>query len=237
MVNIKNHSITKAYRLSNYGSDNQDDQERYQLMTFYGNYANNECIISRNKAQNLKFEWKVYFKREENSVNYIEIVLNTNNFYKINTSVSENIITDVFVNNQRECKPKSVTKLDINESLIKYGFVCDLKNSNSDLESLQFYNMMFEDVSNLTINFAVQEITVCELHVYQTYISRSSACGSPDIPLHSNYTTVYTEDKEEQAGIGFSFQCNPGFKLVGNPVINCEFSTMSLIQFFFSIKI
>lgn len=223
MVNIKNHSVTKTYRLSDYGYDNQDDQERYQLMTFYGNYANNECITSRNKVKNLKFEWKVYFKSEEYSVNYIEIVLNTNNFYKINTNISENVITDVFVNNQRECKPKSVTKLDINESLIKYGFICDLKNSNSYLETLEYYNMKYDDVSNLTINFAVQEITVCELHVYQTYMSRLSACGSPDIPLHSNYTIIYTEDEGEPASIGFSFQCNPGFKLVGNPVIIVNF--------------
>jgi len=219
MVDMKNHTITKVYQLTTYNEDYHKDYERYQLMTFYSNYDNNECIRSSNISKNSRLEWKIHFTEEQNFVHYIEIVIHNDHLKSINTSISQNVISDVYVSKHRVCKPKSVTKLDINGNLIRYAFVCELKTLDSNLKPSEFYAIKYEDTPYITIHFAVNQITVCELHVYQTFMSQWSACGSPDVPLYSNYTSVYSEDNDEPVAVGFEFTCHEGFQLEGNSVI------------------
>ena len=199
------------------------------MMTFYGNseQSSNECINSKIKSNVTSIEWRVIFKWTVSQVFYVQIVVFNQNFdNRIDLNKSNSVIKNVYVSQYRECVPQPVESVDISHKLYKYTFFCQIKNKNFNINPEVLNGLRSETMTNITINFALNQLTVCELHISETIPFRSytsGSCGSPDIPLFANYSPVFDAVNGSPIPIGYSFTCDQGFYLEGNSVIFCLF--------------
>ncbi|CAG2174140.1 unnamed protein product [Oppiella nova] len=219
MVNLGNHSVSNIYYSHQlyYTSNYLSEYQKQQQMTFFGQPSTpGECIHSKVKANVTSLEWRLVFKWAIGQVYHVEIVVNTANMnqaldFRKNGSIVR----------QPEGTPEPV---EVNEKLFKYTFVCELRDQSNVQKLEDFAAIRSEELMNVTIDFGVTDVTVCELHVSETlpirYYSRGS-CGSPDIPLYSTYGPVFDETSNGFIPIGYRFTCDNGFRLDGNQVVTC----------------
>ena len=226
LVNIKNHSVTAKQNINYYYSmDAMKDFEKYQKMTFYGNYdqRSTECIHAKTKSTVPDLEWVLVFRYPIAQVYKVDLVVYKESIdSRIDVYKSESVISSVFVSEFRECRPQPVTTIDMNEKLLKYSFICEVKDKDLTRDQDEFMSLRLETRKNISITFAVNDLIVCEVHVMKTLPFRSytsGSCGSPDVPLFSNYTPIFDEITQSPIPIGYRFACEDGFKLEGNPVI------------------
>ena len=226
MVDIRNHSINKIYNSAQiyYNPNFSQDNKKYQGMTYYGNYDKNpnECIHSKISANVTSLEWRVVFKRAVAQVYRVEVVVyNQYITDTIDLHKSESVIKNIFVSDYRECQPQKGEAVDMGAKLFRYSFNCEVNNLGNTQSFDDLNGLRFEALNNITIYFALNELTVCELHISETIPFRSytsGSCGSPDIPLFANYSPVVDSITNSPIPIGYSFTCDQGFHLEGNSV-------------------
>ncbi|CAG2115132.1 unnamed protein product, partial [Medioppia subpectinata] len=238
LVNVKNHTVSNVYRSLIYDYNYLNNYAKYQSMTFYGDPTNpGECVHSKVKADVTRMQWRVVFKWTIGQVYHVSVVVDTTAMKQtIDTRKTSSVISEIYVSDYRECKAAKTSPetVDTNEKVLKYTFICDLKDQSNGQKLEDFQSIRSEDLKNITITFAVNEITVCELHVAETlpirYYSRGS-CGSPDIPLYSSYVPVWDETTNGVIPIGYTFTCDKGFQLDGNQVVTCGINNQWLDKF------
>ncbi|CAG2167377.1 unnamed protein product [Oppiella nova] len=239
MVNLGNHSVSNIYYSHQlyYTSNYLSEYQKQQQMTFFGQPSTpGECIHSKVKANVTSLEWRLVFKWAIGQVYHVEIVVNTANMNQaLDFRKNGSIVRQVYVSDYRVCKPEGTPEpVEVNEKLFKYTFVCELRDQSNVQKLEDFAAIRSEELMNVTIDFGVTDVTVCELHVSETlpirYYSRGS-CGSPDIPLYSTYGPVFDETSNGFIPIGYRFTCDNGFQLDGNQVVTCGVNNQWLDKF------
>ena len=117
------------------------------------------------------------------------------------------------INELRECAPQLVERADTS---IRLSLTC-LMEFDDDSK----YKAWKRDVTQMiTIEFDVDDITICEIRIFANSLMPFHRCGSADIVLHSTMDFI---EKSEKYGRDtyYNYKCDDGFELVGSPDVRC----------------
>lgn len=81
----------------------------------------------------------------------------------------------------------------------------------------------------ISIVFDTADVTICEIRIFKNSFLPYHRCGSADMPLFSQaeYVTSGSESKEPY----YSYNCDPGFDLIGPQRVHCSLNNRWLEEF------
>jgi hypothetical protein len=143
------------------------------------------------------------------------------------------LLFNIEVNEFRECLPEVIEK---NGLSVKLSLTCFI-----EFEGNSKYEIWERDVSQLiTIEFDIDDITICEIRIFTNSFMPFNRCGSADIPLHSTMEFIKSGDKYGRNPY-YKYKCDEGFELEGNEDVRCGLNnqwldTMILMRGFTNIR-
>ena len=200
---------------------------RYKNAAFYGNYYKKSCLTSKftRDSDDKVQTWKLHLANQKRHISMIELVLNNKNKKYINKNKKEldNLIKTVYVNDMRDC--------DSNVTVNKTDLIIRI-NCLVQYDGDSIYEVWGQDkVKVIRIDFnTLDQLTICEIHLYANSFMPYHKCGSADIVLKSKMEFIKSSSKYGLSPF-FRYICEDGFELIGNQDVRCGLNNYWLDEF------
>ncbi|CAG2112189.1 unnamed protein product [Medioppia subpectinata] len=194
LADRKNHSLEYRNRWSN-----KDTTAAYNV-----DYKRDTCLRSNKMSR--PHSWKLHLRKVKRHISYLEVVV-LDKSGRLMKSDARNIIKYSKVNDLRECVPKVIETTD---TTIRLGLTCVMEFDGDSKDKTQM----------ITIEFDVNDISICEIRLYTNSFMPFHRCGSADIVLFSSMEFIKSGNKYTGNSY-YRYKCDEGFQLDGPEDVRC----------------